>query len=155
KQDGTLFRLVGTAFQAVAGLPPMFNIGGQGWYDLAIAVDPANANTVYLVGDLLFDGDWTLSMFKGTIAGGPGAFNFGFNPANAANPVADPTYIGRGVHADGHAICFALNAAGTAHDGTDVWVGTDGGIFRSTSSGALGTFSPRNTGLAITEMTFL
>ncbi len=155
KEDGTLSRLVGTTFQGVAGLPPMFTMGGQGWYDIALAVDPANANTVYLVGDLLWDSGWTLSMFKGTISGGPGTFNFGFNAANAANPTADPTYIARGVHADGHAICFALNAAGTAHDGTDVWVGTDGGIFRSTSSGALGTFSHRNTGLAITEMTFL
>ena len=48
KYDGTLYRLVGTAFQGVAGLPPMFTFGGQGWYDIAIAVDPANANTVYL-----------------------------------------------------------------------------------------------------------
>jgi hypothetical protein len=155
KQDGTLFRLVGTAFQSVAGVAPVINFG-QGWYDLAVAVDPANANTVYLIGDTLLDGgNYTLSMFKGTITGGAGAFNFGFNAANAANPTADPTFIGRNVHADGHAICFALNAAGTAHDGTDVWVGTDGGIFRSTSSGALGTFSHRNTGLAITEMTFI
>ncbi len=155
KQNGTLYRLVGTAFNAVAGLPPMFTIGGQGWYDITVAVDPANANTVYLVGDLLWDLNWTLSMFKGTITGGPATFNFGFNAANANNPTADSTYIARGVHADGHAICFALNAAATAHDGTDVWVGTDGGIFRSTSSGALGTFTHRNTGLAITEMTFL
>ncbi len=155
KQDGTLHRLVGNAFQGVAGLPPMFTIGGQGWYDIAIAVDPANPSIVYLVGDLLWDGNWTLSMFKGTITGGPGTFNFGFNAANVNNPTADPTYIARGVHADGHAICFGLNAAGTAHDGADVWVGTDGGVFRSTSSGALGTFSHRNTGLAITEMTFL
>ncbi|MDB5354914.1 MAG: hypothetical protein JWN24_1367 [Phycisphaerales bacterium] len=156
KQDGTLYRLVGTTFQAVAGVAPAINYS-QGWYDLTIAVDPSNANTVYLLGDTLLDlnTNYTLSMFKSTITGGVGAFNFGFNPANAANPTADPTFIGRNVHADGHAICFALNAAGTAHDGSDVWVGTDGGIFRSTSSGALGTFSHRNTGLAITEMTFL
>ncbi|MEP7384448.1 MAG: hypothetical protein ABI910_22435, partial [Gemmatimonadota bacterium] len=47
------------------------------------------------------------------------------------------------------------HAAGTAHTGTDVWVGTDGGVFRSTGSGALGTFVSRNVGLAITEMSFL
>lgn len=155
EQDGTLWRLVGTAFQSVAGMPPLFN-RGQGWYDIAVGVDPSNENTVYLVADLVLDStNWTLSLFKGTITGGPGTWNFGFNAANAGNPVADPTYIGRGVHPDGHAFCFALNATGTAHDGTNVWVGTDGGVFQSTASGANGTFTPRNTGLAITEMTFI
>src|SRR5262249_38392847 len=131
-------------------------VGGQGWYDIAVGVDPANANIVYLVADLLLDGgEWTLSLFKGTLARGSGTWNFGFNAANAGNPAADPTYIGRGVHADGHAFAFALNAVATAHDGTNVWVGTDGGVFQSSSSGAIGTFRHRNTGLAITEMTFI
>jgi hypothetical protein len=154
KENGTLHRLVGTAFQAVTGLPPMFAIGGQGWYDLAVAVDPANVNIVYLVGDLLWDGNWTLALFKSTLSGMPGAFSYGFQAANVNNPAADPSYVGRNVHADGHAIAFALNAAGTAHDGSDVWVGTDGGVFRSTASGALGTFVSKNLGLAITEMSF-
>ncbi|MEP7384645.1 MAG: hypothetical protein ABI910_23440, partial [Gemmatimonadota bacterium] len=87
-QGGTLHRLVGAAFQAVAGTPPMFAIGAQGWYDIAAAVDPANANIVYLVGDLLYDGNWTLALFKSTITGGPGTFNYGFNAANVANPAA-------------------------------------------------------------------
>jgi len=156
KQDGTLWRLVGTAFQSVAGMPPLFAVGAQGWYDIAVAVDPTNANIVYLVADLVWDGtNWTLSLFKGTITGGSGTWNFGFNAANTTNPVVDPTYIGRAVHADGHAFAFALNAMGTAHDGANVWVGTDGGIFRSPSSGAIGTFTHCNTGLAITEMTFI
>jgi hypothetical protein len=156
KQDGTLWRLVGTAFQSVAGLPPLFATGGQGWYDIAVAVDPSNANVVYVVADLVWDStNWTLSLFKGTVTGGPGAWNFGFNAANASNAAADPTYIGRGIHADGHAFAFALNAMGTGHDGTSVWVGTDGGVFQSPSSGAVNTFRHRNTGLAITEMTFI
>jgi hypothetical protein len=156
KQDGTLWRLVGTAFQSVAGLPPLFATGGQGWYDIAVAVDPSNANVVYVVADLVWDGtNWTLSLFKGTVTGGPGAWNFGFNAANASNAAADPTYIGRGIHADGHAFAFALNAMGTGHDGTSVWVGTDGGVFQSPSGGAVNTFRHRNTGLAITEMTFI
>ncbi|MEY2415751.1 MAG: hypothetical protein QOH53_1085, partial [Ilumatobacteraceae bacterium] len=156
KRDGTLWRLVGTAFQSVAGMPPLFAVGAQGWYDIALAVDPTNANIVYLVADLVLDlGNWTLSLFKGTISGGSGTWNFGFTAANAANPALDPTFIGRGVHADGHAIAFALNATGTAHDGTNVWVGSDGGVFQSSSSGANGTFVHRNTGLAITEMTFI
>jgi hypothetical protein len=153
--NGSLFRLVGSVFQAVGGMPPLFN-GGQGNYDLALGVDPGNANTVYLIGDLVWDTtDWSLSFFRGTITGSAGSFTFPFNAANAANPAADPTFIGRGVHADGHAFAFALNASGSAHDGTNVWVGNDGGVFRSTSSGANGTFIHRNTGLAVTEMTFV
>ena len=136
KQDGTLWRLVGTGFQSVAGLPPLFAVGGQGWYDISVAVDPANAYIVYVVADLVLDSmNWTLSLFKGPITGGSGTWNFGFNVANTVNPVVDLTYIGRGVHADGHAFAFALNAMGTGHDGASVWVGTDGGFFRSPSSG--------------------
>jgi hypothetical protein len=153
KQNGTLYRLVGTAFQSVANVAPTFK-GGQGWYDIAVAVDPSSATTVYVMGDLVWDSNWTLALFKSTITGGPGAFDYGFNPANASNPTADPTYVGRNVHADGHAIAFALNAAGTAHIGTDVWVATDGGIFRSTTGGTLGSFLSKNVGLAVTEMSF-
>jgi len=152
--NGSLYRLVGTVFQTVSGMPPLFN-GGQGWYDIALGVDAANANTVYLIGDLVWDGDWTLSFFKGTITSSAAGFTFPFNSTNNGNPAADPTFIGRGVHADGHAFALALNAAATGHDGTNVWVGTDGGIFQSNSSGAFGTFLPRNEGLAITEMTYL
>ena len=79
--------------------------------------------------------NWTLSLFKGTVTGGPGTWNFGFNIANTMNPAADPTYIGHGIHPDGHAFAFALNAMGTGHDGTSVWVGTHGGSFQSPSSG--------------------
>jgi hypothetical protein len=158
-QSGGLFRLVGTAFQSVSGVPTVFQ-GGQGWYDIALAVDPANANTVYLIGDITWDTsattpNWSLSIFKGTITGGAGSYAFPFNPANTGDPSADPTWVGRGVHSDGHGIAFALNTAGTAHDGTQVWVVSDGGVFRSTSSGGAGTFVARNTGLAITEMTYL
>jgi hypothetical protein len=152
KEDGTLRRLVGTAFQSVANVPPLFNIGGQGWYDIGVAVDPAGA--VYLMGDLVWDSNWTLSLFKATVTGGPGTFSYGFNAANIGNPSADATYVGRNVHADGHGIAFALNAAGTAQVATDVWLATDGGIFRSTSSGTIGTFVSRNVGLAVTEMSF-
>jgi hypothetical protein len=156
-QMGQLYRLAGTTFQAVGGMPPLFNGagGGQGWYDIALAVDPANAATVYLIGDLVWDGEWTLSVYKGTLTSSGGTWTFPFNAANAGNPVIDPTWIGRGVHADGHAVAFALNAAGTAHDGTNVWIGTDGGVFQSSASGALATFKARNDGLAITEMTYV
>jgi len=124
-QNGKLYRLVAAAFQEVSGLPTVFN-GNQGDYDIALAVDPSDPQTVYLVGDLLWDGtDWNLSFWKGTITGGPGTYVFPFT--NADNPSTDPTWIGQDVHPDGHCIAFGLNAAGTAHDGANVWVGTDGG----------------------------
>ena len=151
-----LYRLVADNFEAVGGMPNVFN-GKQGGYDLILAVDPANANTVFFAGDWVIDTNYTLSLFKGTITGGPGSFLFPFNPANAAPNLEpnDATYIGRGVHADSHAIAFAMNAMGTGHDGSNVWVGSDGGIFQSTASGANGTFINKNIGIAITEMTYL
>jgi hypothetical protein len=156
-EDGTLNRLNGTSFSSVSSMPIYNNgssivsgifPGGQGWYDIAVAVDPTDPNTVYLGGD-------QLSVYKGTITGGPGSYTFPFNAANAANPWVDPTWIGSGVHSDVHAIAFALNAAGTAHDPTNVWVGSDGGVFQSTASGGAGTFESRNQGLAITEFSYL
>jgi hypothetical protein len=148
RADGTLNRLSGTAFSVVTGMPGSVLFAdpptGQGWYDIVVAVDPSNANTVYLGGD-------AYSLFKGTLTGSAGSWVFPFNAANAANPTVDPTWVGQGIHSDVHAFAFALTAAGTAHDATVVWVGSDGGGYRSTASGAAGTFQPRNTGLAITQ----
>ncbi len=165
--DETLNRLdsgTGGSFQQVSGVPKALFAGKQGWYDAIVAVDPSNANTVYLAGDLTLDTDWALSLYKGTISGGPGAYVFPFNAANdqtdpnnpktTSNVPSDPTWIGRGVHPDGHALAFATNADGT-HDGSIVWVGCDGGIFVSTSGGGMGTFSPKNQGISITQMTYI
>jgi hypothetical protein len=146
RQEGQLYRLVGTAFQAVAGIPAALFNGAQGWYDIALAVDPANADTVYLGGD-------QYAVWKGTITGGPGAYTFPFT--NVANPAADATWIGSGVHSDVHVVTHALNAAGTAHDPSIVWVGCDGGAFVSTTGGGNGSYHPRNTGLATMQPTFL
>src|SRR5262249_18721973 len=45
RADATLARLAGTAFQPVTGLPASAIVpGGQGWYDLAIAVHPTDPN---------------------------------------------------------------------------------------------------------------
>jgi hypothetical protein len=162
---GTLARLAGSSFEAVAGVPQALFFGNQGWYDMLLAVDPANADTVYFGGDLVLDGDWTLSLYKGTITGGAGSRTFPFNSANdvfvnasgerrSDRVPSDPTWIGAGIHSDGHTIAFAA-AAGGGHDGSHVWIGCDGGIFASASSGARGSFVARNTGLAITEMEYL
>ena len=160
-QDGTLNRLDGTSFSSVGGMPIYTRLvagvtvtgtalfpGNQGWYDIAVAVDPSDPNTVYIGGD-------QISIFKGTITGGAGSYVFPFNAASASSPWSDPTWVGSGVHSDVHAINFALNAAGTAHDPTNVWVGSDGGLFQSTASGAAGTFESRNQGMAVTEFSYL
>jgi hypothetical protein len=152
--SGNLYRLVGTAFQLVAALPPVF-FGGQGTYDIVLAVDPSNANVVYLGGDITWDavnGEWNLAFFRGTISGAPGSYNFGFT--NTLNPHLDPTWIGRGVHGDSHSFAFARNATNTGHDASSVWVGTDGGVFQSSSSGSAGSFASRNAGLAVAEITY-
>ncbi|HUB98860.1 MAG TPA: hypothetical protein VMS11_03440 [Solirubrobacterales bacterium] len=163
---GTLTRLNGGSFEPVGGVPQALFFGGQGNYDLLLAVDPANADTVYFGGDVVADGDWTLSLYKGTITGGPGSRTFPFNSANDVYETGspkerhsdrvpnDPTWIGRGIHSDGHTIAFAA-ASGGGHDGSRVWIGCDGGVFASASGGARGSFAARNTGLAITEMEYL
>ena len=48
-----------------------------------------------------------------------------------------------------------MNTAGTGLDPTNIWVGSDGGAFQSTSSGAAGSFQPRNQGLAVTQFAYL
>lgn len=152
RQDGTINRLNGTAFSVVTGLPGSVLFadpgGGQGWYDIAIAVHPTDPNTILVGGD-------AFAVFKGTITGSPGSFVFPFNAANTATPWMDPTWVGSGIHSDVHSIVFGLNAAGTAHDPNNVWVGSDGGMFHSSGGGAAGTFSASNLGLAITEFAYL
>jgi hypothetical protein len=166
-QDATLWRLdvaPSGGFVAVTGVPRALFFGGQGYYDIALAVDPRNPNTVYVAGDTINDGEWSLSFYKGTITGTSPNYAFPFNAANdmfvdangknSARVQNDPTYIGTGVHADGHAIAFATNADGT-HDATNVWVGSDGGVFQSTQSGTKGSFVARNLGLAVTQITYM
>ena len=134
--SGNLYRLdssAGTTFQAVPG-PLPYEVP-YGYYAIAIAVDPTDPTTVFLGGDgsPLYQGSITLT-------GGVPAFAGG-----------GPTYVGDNIHADTHAITFAWNSAGTAHDPTNVWVGCDGGVYQSSSSGAYGTFKALNLGLAISQ----
>jgi hypothetical protein len=150
-QGGLLYRLrpgpANTTFVQVGGVPPVFAFG-QGWYDLAVEIEPGTANTVWLAGDITWSGtNWDLSLWRGTISVA-GTLNFGFT--NMAAPNADATYMGRNIHGDGHAIAFP--SAGAA---SSVWVGCDGGVFRSTTPTVAGSFQPVNVGLAITQMTYL
>ena len=53
-----------------------------------------------------------------------------------------------------HCITFGRNAAGNLVP-ADVWIGCDGGVFRSTTSGNRGTFTPLNSGMASIQLTYL
>ncbi len=75
-----------------------------------------------------------------------GGLTLDFRDANQKTPVQDPTYIGNAVHADVHALRF-VNAPG----GVELWVGCDGGVFRSRRGGDRHTFTPCNGGLAVLE----
>jgi hypothetical protein len=115
--------------------------GEQGNYDIVVAVDPSSSDTVYLAGSgITTQGSFNLTLFGGVVD-------------SSANTLT-ATYIGLGVHADAHCLAFETKTDGT-HKGDVIWVGTDGGPFCSTQTGAPGSFAPRNNGLAVTQLTSL
>lgn len=88
--------------------------GGQCFYDIALAVDPGNASNLYIGG-----------------AAGSNIFNYSVN--GGASFTASATNL----HADVHAIVVAPSAP------TTIYLGCDGGIFKSTNSGV--TWASMNT----------
>lgn len=107
--------------------------GNQAWYDLAIAVDPANENTVYVAG---VDGAKTTN-------GGTTWTNYTSWTGGASGGCTSPSIY---VHADIHAIVFQPGSSGTA-----LW-GTDGGVFYATGMNtASPIFSEKNNGYNITQ----
>lgn len=97
-------------------------------YDNIIAVHPTNADTVYIGGNLVAGDPWAGVVHK-TKDGGQSWQDM--TPGTAQN---------RMVHPDMHAIAF--NPANP----NEVWVGNDGGIFRSSNGGQ--TWEHRNSGLS-------
>lgn len=95
----------------------------QGWYDNIIAVDPVNPNTLWAAG---------IDIFRSDDSGQ----NWGIASYWWATPGLDPEFA----HADNHAIVFHPQYDGTSN--TQMYVGSDGGIFRTDN--ALGTvgYSP-------------
>src|SRR5579864_3435495 len=83
-------------FQQVTGVPHGLFFGGQGGYDIALAVDPSDPNTVYMAGDTVKADDWDLSFFKGTITGSAPNYVFPFNPSNdmtGSGTTADSSHV--------------------------------------------------------------
>lgn len=155
RQNGQLWRLrlnaAGTgAWRRVAWTPQPAGIGAfvgsQGWYDLALAVDPADVDTVYcggstvpvntageVVASATASTVWSSSIWRVRVR------------AQGANLVARPTYIGHTIHADVHALVFPRGLPG------QLWVGCDGGVFATDSAQApRPAFRSLNSGLATT-----
>ncbi len=92
----------------------------QCWYDIAIAVDPTNANIVYICGSASGYGGGASELKKSTDGGS--TFTDSYD----------------GLHADMHAIAIASSPKNNI-----IYVGNDGGVFRSTNSA--GTWTSLNT----------
>jgi hypothetical protein len=86
----------------------------QGWYDNVIAVDPKNHEIVWAGG---------IDLYRSNDQGK----NWGLASCWWANPVQGSFFV----HADQHAIVFHPNYDGQAN--TTMFVGNDGGIFRTTT----------------------
>ncbi len=167
----SLWRIDGTTApptaQQVGGVPAqLFGQAAppqdQSFYDCAAAIDPASSANVIVGGaavaspvDAALVGaatpSWAAALYLLTVApSGAPAPAPPFTSTYVGGEASDPTWIGSEVHADVHTVVWQTVGA-AAH----VWVGCDGGAFRSTRGGALGTFVARATGMVVTEPGFL
>ncbi len=96
--------------------------GGQGWYDLALAASPTNANEVVCGG---------VNIWRTTNGGTNWTLNGHWTGTGAPY-----------VHADHHCLIYV--------NGTTYWDGCDGGTFNTTNSG--GVWTDKSNNLQIAEM---
>lgn len=126
RADGNCWRLVSGAFVPVTGAPTD-DLGGN-WYHMVLAVDPTDPNVIYIGG---------LWVYRATVQH---MGSWSMTPS-----------VYYSVHSDAHAVAFALNAGSVTHNPDDVWIGVDGGVYRSTSPTSQTSMIPQNVGLAITQ----
>ncbi len=137
----------------VERIPPNL-LGGQDAYNQAIAVHPTRPERLFLGGATeAADGEWSASLYLASVtAPAAGRWRYGFTTVAAgADPTVDDAYIGHGVHADIHAVRFVTVGART-----ELWVGCDGGVFRSLRGNddnrqVKNSFIARNNGIAALE----
>ncbi len=143
---------------AVNGLQNI--LGKQGWYDIALAVDPANENRVAMAGNYFgnpnntadaaivttldnarrgFDGSILIDTVVADTT--PGQLKFGVTSGVGQ-------FIGMGVHPDVHMLVFS-------HAGATLWAACDGGVYRSDRLASSAGFYPRNHGLSISETNYM
>jgi len=104
---------------------PGGNIGGQGFYNLNVAVDPTTPDIVYLSG---------ISVWKAVRNAGTGAWTI--------------TNVGAPIHPDNHAFAFQPG------NHLVVYAGNDGGIYRSADGGGTWSDAV-NEGPCITQFEFI
>jgi hypothetical protein len=128
------FERANGSWRRVAGVPdvvPSTDGRGQGDYDLAIAVDPVDGQTVYLGGSYFNDPRfWPASVWRCRVS-----------PA-AAGLRMQGVSIGERAHADVHVLAHAPD------DPDTLWLGCDGGVFVNRAPRTSSNFAPRNNGLA-------
>ena len=160
-----LFRIANTV--RADGAPTALAVNGtldilrdQGWYNIALAVDPSNESRLAMAGSFLGDpGDpadaallttldnatrsYDASIVLDTVVPDAvaGQLKFGATPGVGQ-------FIGMGVHPDVHALAFS-------NGGSTLWTGCDGGVYRSDRLSSSAGFYPRNHGLSISESTFV
>lgn len=113
----------GTTWSGIA--LPGGDIGGQGFYNLNVAVDPTTPDIVYLSG---------VSLWRGVRNTTTGAWSF--------------TDVGTGYHPDNHAVAFDPT------DHQTIYAGSDGGIYRTTNGGTSWDDSI-NRDLCLTQFEFI
>lgn len=123
------------AWKAVGGAPSGL-LGTQGDYDVTIAVDPNNANRIFLGGSAVNISDGAI--YRGMVSS-----------AGAGTYSMTTTFVGAGSHPDVHALVYPPG------DSDTVWSCCDGGVFRTTTATGAATFEARNTGLSTMSANFL
>jgi hypothetical protein len=109
----------------------------QGSYDLAIAIDPSDPNTIFLGGSRYGPAS-NASIFKGKVSTRGSVYGM------------SPKHVGTGVHPDVHVLAY------TPADPTTLWACCDGGVFKTTNAtGCSANFSASNTGLATLSANYL
>ena len=121
-----LWRRAGTVWTKITTLPtPAMNIS-QAWYDWYVAATPDAKGQVYLGAIDTYRGDLIGTTWRWTDITSQG---------------------GNSIHPDQHCLAFAPNSSKT------IYLGNDGGAFRSANSG--GTWTALNNTLGITEIEYM
>jgi hypothetical protein len=102
---------------------------GQAWYDWFLAVSPDNANQIYAAG---------IDTYRGDLSG----TTWTWTPISAKSAAGSSS-----IHPDQHAIAFEPGAPAT------LYIGCDGGLFRSADRGI--TWTSCNNGMVITEFEYI
>ena len=140
-------------FRRVTGVPASLWWDGSadmGWYVNTLAVVPQAVPTpgtptdeVLVAGtDHLSEGEYQAGLYRGRVGG------------TAAAPTFNATFAGFGAHADVHCAVFAQRGDGT-FDADDLWIGTDGGVFRARPSVDDGRFQPAHGGMGVVQISYL